>query len=189
MSENLRNYTKAIYAFDHVMRLTVPKEKTWDKKSPVAGWNGRDVYEHAAGGVKMVQSWAGDGAGPKSGVKLGKNPMTGWAKLRDGVLETLDRPGSLQAQITPFGEGKGPMPVDNFIGFMAAELAVHTWDLARTARVDEELDPGLVKHTSAMWKSLPKEIVRGEGMMGEAIKSEKGADAQTRLLNFVGRKA
>jgi hypothetical protein len=40
-----------------------------------------------------------------------------------------------------------------------------------------------------MWKSLPKEIVRGEGMMGEAIKSEKGADAQTRLLNFVGRKA
>ena len=87
----------------------------------------------------------------------------------------------------PFGPDFGPMPIDALIGFMAAELAVHTWDLARTAKVDERLDPGLVKYTNSVWRALPDEVLRSQGMMGAKTKVERGADTQTRMLNYLGR--
>jgi hypothetical protein len=59
--------------------------------------------------------------------------------------------------------------------------------MARTAKVDERLDPTLVKHSLVTWKSLPEHVLRMPGMMAAAVKPAPGADAQTKLLNFVGR--
>ena len=70
---------------------------------------------------------------------------------------------------------------------MAADLVIHAWDLARTAKVDERLDPALCKVTLAMWEGLPDEVMRGSGMFGAAVKPAKGADVQTRLVNYLGR--
>ena len=186
MSENLRNYTKALYAFDHVLKNTKPA--AFNRKSPCEGWKGQDVYEHVMGGVKMVHAYATTGKGPKSTPKMGAKPLEAWEKLRDQTIETLDQEGALASIAEqPFGPDFGDIPVDNLIGFMAAELAVHTWDMARTARTDERLDPGLVKFSNAMWRSLPDQTVRGEGMMGDRVKVEKGANTQTKMLNYLGR--
>ncbi len=188
MSVNLRNYIKSVYGFDHVLRLT--PEKALTRKSPCVGWTGKDVIEHAIGGVKMVQSFATTGKGPKTLPKVGADPLTAWSRLRDATLEALDHPGALQAVAQdPFGPDFGPMSIDDLIGFMGADLVVHTWDLARTAKVDERIDPGLVKVTLAAWKTLPEEALRSPGMCGPAIKPEKGASPQTRMLNFLGRAA
>ena len=72
-------------------------------------------------------------------------------------------------------------------GFMAADLVPHIWDMARTAKVDERLDPALVKYSLAAWKALPADVLRMPGMMGAAVKPPAGADAQTKMLNFLGR--
>jgi uncharacterized protein (TIGR03086 family) len=186
MSENLRRYTKAIYAFDHVLKLT--PEKAFARKAPCAGWTGKDVYEHAVGGVKMMHSFAATGKGPKSMPKLGADPYGAWAKLRDSTLEALDHAGVLQAIAhDPFGPDFGPMPMDALVGFMGADLVVHVWDLARTAKVDEQLDPALCKATLATWKAAPEEVLRMPGMFGPAVKPAQGTDIQTKLLNFLGR--
>ncbi len=186
MSANLRNYVKSLYAFDHVMRLT--PDKALARKSPCAGWTGKDVVEHALGSVKMVHSFTTTGRGPKSSPKVAANPLAQWAKLRDATIEALDQPGALQTIAhDPFGPEFGPVPIDALVGFMGADLAVHAWDLARTAKVDDQLDPALCTATLAMWKGLPAEIMRGPGMFDAAIKPVKGADPQTRLLNFLGR--
>ncbi len=186
MSANLRMYTSAVYAFDHVLKMAKPT--VFGRKAPCAGWTGTDVYEHGIGDLAMIKSFATTGKGPKTSPKLGKDPLGAWLKMRDQTLEVLDRPHALQTiAVDPFGPGFGSMPVDDLIGFMAAELAVHVWDLARTAKVDERLDPALVKHTMATWKSLPEEVLRMPGMMGPAIKPAAGADAQTKMLNFLGR--
>lgn len=186
MSANLRNYVKSIYAFDHVLSLT--SDKALARKSPCAGWTGKDVVEHALGSVKMVHSFTTTGNGPKSTPKLAADPVAQWAKLRDSTIEALDHPGALQSIANePFGPEFGSVPIDNLVGFMSADLMVHAWDLARTAKVDDRLDPALCKASMVVWKSLPPEIMRGPGMFGPAIKSEKGADVQTRLLNFLGR--
>jgi uncharacterized protein (TIGR03086 family) len=186
MSENLRNYTKAVYAFDHVLKSA--KDTVYTRRAPCTGWTGKDVYEHCMGNLAMIKSFALTGNGPKSTPKLGKDPLGAWAKLRDQTLESLDHAHVLQAIAhEPFGPEFGDIPVDALVGFMAAELAAHVWDMARTAKVDERLDPKLVAFTHATWKSLPEDVLRMPGFMAPAIKPAKGADAQTKMLNFLGR--
>ncbi len=186
VSENLRNYTKALYGFDHVMKLT--NERTWARKAPFPGWTGESIYVHVMDQVKQVHSQVTTGKNPKGSVNLGADPYRAWAKLRDQTLEKLDHPGVLQRLANePFGPEFGSFPIDGFIGFMAAELVPHTWDLARTAKVDDRLDRDLCKVALAEWKSLPKETLRSPGFFGPEVKPPKGADAQTRLLAFLGR--
>jgi uncharacterized protein (TIGR03086 family) len=186
MSDNLRTYTRAVFAFDHVIKSAKPNVYT--RKAPCAGWTGQNVYEHALGNLAMIKAYAKTGKGPKSTPKLGKDPLGAWIKLRDDVLTTLDHPDVLQSNASqPFGPDFGDMPVDQLVGFMAAELAVHVWDMARTAKVDERLEPSLVKFAHTTWKSLPESVLRMPGMMGPAVKPAAGADAQTKMLNFLGR--
>lgn len=188
MSTNFRDYVKSLYAFEHVLRMA--PERALTRKSPCAGWTGSDVVEHAIGSVKMVHSYTVSGHGPKSSPKLAADPLAQWAKLRDATIEALDQPGALQSLAhDPFGPEFGPMPIDILVGFMGADLAVHAWDLAQTAKVDSRLDPALCKATLAIWKSLPQDVMRSPNMFTAAIKPAKGADAQTRLLNYLGRAA
>ena len=186
MSENLRNYVKAVYSFDHVLKSA--PDAVYSRTAPCSGWTGKDVYEHALGNLKMVQSFATTGQGPTSAPKLGDEPLRTWEQLRDETLEALDRAGVLQSTAhEPFGPEFGSVPVNALVGFMAAELAVHVWDMARTAEVDERLDPALVDFSDATWRSLGEEVLRMDGMFGPEVAPAKGADAQTRLLNFLGR--
>ena len=186
MSDNLRNYTKAVFAFDHVLKSA--RDTVYKRKAPCTGWTGKDVYEHALGNLAMIKAFALTGKGPKATPKLGQDPIGAWIKLRDETLAALDRPGVLHSTASqPFGPDFGDFEMDQFVGFMAAELAVHVWDMARTARVDERLEPSLVKFTHATWKSLGENVLRMQGMMGPAIKPAPGADAQTKMLNFLGR--
>ena len=182
MTVNLRNYIKALYGFDHVLRLTPAKALA--RKSPCAGWTGTDVVVHAFGGVKSSLAAATVGKMPKTYPKLGADPVAEFAKLRDSTIEALDQPGVLDKVAETFF---GPVPVDHFIGFMGADLIVHAWDLARTAKVDERLDPALCKAAMAIWKSLPESMLRGPNVFGPAVKPPAGAGAQTKLLSFLGR--
>ncbi len=188
MSQNLRNYVKTVYAFDHVIKLVTENPaktaKLLARQSPCADWKGADVIGHVLGGTKSVQSAATKGVMPTVWPKPGADPAGAWAKLRDQTLEALDQPDVLQKVAQTFF---GPMPVDSFISFMGSDLLVHTWDLARTAKVDERLDAQLCKSVLAVWKSLPDSMLRGPHVFGPAVKPAKGADAQTRMLNFLGR--
>jgi uncharacterized protein (TIGR03086 family) len=184
MSANFRNYVKTVYGFDHVMKLL--PEKALSKQSPCGDWKGVDVIGHVLGGMKSVHSAATVGVMPKTWPKPGADPSAAWSKLRDQTLEALDTPNVLETVAQTFF---GPMPVDTFLSFMGADLLIHTWDLARTAKVDERLDAQLCKNTHAVWKTLPEAMLRSPNVFGPVIKSEKGADVQTRMLNFVGRSA
>ena len=188
MSENLRNYVKTVYAFDHVIKLVTENPaktvKILARQSPCADWKGADVIGHVLGGTKSVQSAATKGVMPKAWPKPGADPGAAWAKLRDQTLEALDQPGVLHKVAETFF---GPMPVDSFLPFMGGDLIVHTWDLARTAKVDERLDAQLCKGVLGVWKSLPDSMLRSAHVFGPAVKPTKGADVQTRMLNFLGR--
>ena len=165
-----------------------PTEKVLAKKAPCDGCKGSDVFEHSLGNLGMIKSFATTGKGPKSSPKAGQDPLATWVRWRDQTLASLDQPDVLKSEAhEPFGADFGSMPVDALVGFMAAELAVHVWDMARTAKVDERLDAGLVKFSRATWKQLPEAVLRMDNFFGPAVKSEAGADAQTKLLNWLGR--
>jgi len=186
MTTNSRLYVTAVYGFEHVLKLAKPT--AFNRQSPCEGWKGKDVYEHALGNLAMIKAFASTGKGPKSTPKIGADPLGAWVKLREQTLALIDDPAVLNSIATaPFGPDFGDMPVDALVGFMAADLAPHTWDFARTAKVDERLDPALVKYTHAAWKGLPTEALRSPGFMAAAVKPAAGADAQTKMLNFLGR--
>jgi len=186
MSANLRLYTSTLYSFEHVLKQAKPT--AFKRKAPCDGWTGKDVYEHALSNMAMIKAFAATGKGSKSSPKLGADPVGAWVKLREQTLEALDHAHVLEAIAhDPFGPEFGPIPMDALVGFMAADLLPHTWDMARTAKVSERLDPTLVKHTLATWKALPEEVLRMEGMMAAAVKPAAGADAQTKMLSFLGR--
>ena len=134
--------------------------------------------------MKAVHAAATTGAMPKIWPKPGTDPAAAWAKLRDQTLEALDQPATLHKVAETFF---GPMPVDNFIAVMSADLLIHTWDLARTAKVDERLDAQLCKSVLALWKTFPTAMLRSPNVFGALVKSLAGADTQTRMLNFAGR--
>jgi uncharacterized protein (TIGR03086 family) len=182
MSAQLRSYIKTVYGFDHVMKLV--SEKALTKQSPCSDWKGIDVVNHVLGGLQSVTSAATVGEMPKKMAKPGSDPQADWAKARDKALEALDQPHVLHKVANTFF---GPMPVENFIAFMGGDLLIHTWDLARTGKVDERLDPALCKAVMALWKTLPAPMLRSPGVFGPVVPATKGADAQTKMLNFVGR--
>jgi uncharacterized protein (TIGR03086 family) len=178
MSLNLRNYTKAVYGFDHVIRSI--RDEQWDRPSPCEGWTAKDVASHATGVVRYVESLV-RGTAPTT---VDGTPYRAWAAARDALLEAVDHPNVLDRTIaTPFGE----MTVDTFLGVIMADTLTHTWDLARAVGGDECLAPDLVDAAFAVLGPLDAGL-RAPGRFDAKVEAAAGDDAQTRYLKFLGRR-
>lgn len=189
MSEGLRQYVKAVYGLDHVLRL-VPAA-AWERPSPCEGWSVRDVTGHAIGVVHNVAARTGMGQlvdvfadNPAS--IAGDDPYATWSEIRDRVLEALDRHGVLQRTV---GSSLGEMPIEQFIANMGADAVIHTWDIARGAGVDERLDAGSVTYVDAIIRARDESINRAPRRFTDVIATDVAADAQTRMLAYAGRQA
>ena len=82
----------------------------------------------------------------------------------------------------PFGE----MPARDGLGFPLGDLLVHTWDLARAIGADDRLDAEACAVVYANLEPIDGSI-RAPGFFGPKLEPAPGADAQDRLLAFVGR--
>ena len=67
-----------------------------------------------------------------------------------------------------------------------ADVFMHRWDLARATGQEETLDPD--KSAVMLEGMLPMdEVLRQSGQYGPRVQVPDDADAQTRLLTFIGR--
>ncbi len=182
MSENLRNFTKAVYGMDAVV-ARIP-DQAWDQPSPCEGWTARDVVGHQVGVFNGVAHMAAgnDMTLPQAPEDL-SDPKAVWAEGRDNVLAALDNKGALQY------EGKywfGPMTIDQLIGVVQWDPLTHAWDLAQATGVEAILDEGLAQlsfdRISAMRESLAK-----MRLVGEAVPVDDDASITDRYLGLVGR--
>ena len=186
MSANLRMYTTVVFGFEHVLRL-VPADR-WDGPSPCDGWSVRELAGHAMGVVNNVAARGGVGTNVNAFEGLaaiaGDDPVATFRGIRNRYLEATDRPGALQTTIT---SSVGDMTLDRFIGMMIADTLVHTWDLARGAGLDVELDPAAVAHVYADYLARGEEKMRRPGGFDAAIEIDPEASDQDRLIAFSGR--
>lgn len=182
MSENLRNFTKAVYGMDAVV-LRVP-DSAWDQPSPCEGWSARDVVGHQVGVFNGVAHMAAGNEmilpAPPDDVS---DPVAVWAEGRDRVLEALDQPGALHH------EGQywfGPMTIDQLIGVVQWDPLTHAWDVGQATGVEAVLDPGLAElshqRISAMRRSLAK-----MRLVGDEVPVPADAPITDRFLGLVGR--
>ena len=82
----------------------------------------------------------------------------------------------------PFGE----MPASEGLGFPMGDLLVHTWDLARAIGGDDQLDAEGCAVVFANLEPIDGAI-RKPGFFGPKLEPAPDANAQDRLLAFVGR--
>ncbi len=183
MSERLRDFTRAVFGFDAVVRR-VPDD-AWDRPSPCEGWAARDVVAHQCGVLAgAARAARGEDIGrPRS--TDAADPVGVWDATRDEVLESFDRPGSLQRSDRYwFGE----MTVDELIGIVTYDPVTHAWDLSRAAGLEPAPDERLLR--LCMERIGPRAAAfRERGIIGEPVEVADDADVMTRYLGLVGRRA
>jgi uncharacterized protein (TIGR03086 family) len=156
----------------------------WDNPSPCEGWVARDVVRHL---VEWFPPFLRDGAGVElaAGPSPDVDPAGAWRTLNDGVQVLLDDPATEGRRFSHPRAGDHALP-DAIAMFFLGDVLVHTWDLARATGLDESLDPEEVKAMLAGAEPFDA-VLRSSGQYGPRVVVADDADAQTKLIAFMGR--
>lgn len=160
----------------------------WETPSTCPEWSVRDVAGHAVWGQRQLRAWAtgedyaetaGAPGAPHPAVLAGADPVETWRTSLVGALtdEELGRPVSLP--------GLGEIPVAGIVALLTTDLVAHSWDIGSAAGQDVRLPPELVAVAFAWARA---NAVRRPGFFGPELVPPAGADEQTRMLAFLGRR-
>jgi uncharacterized protein (TIGR03086 family) len=155
----------------------------WDQLSPCEGWTSRDVLAHV---VTTEWQFLRDRGFAPEGVTVDGDPVAAWSVARDAVSAVLDDPSRAGIEYDGwFGRTTVEATIDRFYAF---DLVIHAWDLARAAglRELEALPDDEVARIRADAESMGPAL-RTPGVCGPERDAPEGADAQTRLLAYLGR--
>nr|WP_221375382.1 TIGR03086 family metal-binding protein [Actinoplanes polyasparticus] len=158
--------------------------RSWDVPTPVAAWTARDVVGH-------LVTWfppflrAGSGIELPPGPPVADDPAGAWRAQYDAVQALLDDPATAGRKLT--NPHLGELPLDHAIDqFYTADVFMHTWDLARATGQDDRLDPEFCARLVTGMEPM-EQVIRSSGQYGPRVPVKDDADAQTRLLGFIGR--
>jgi uncharacterized protein (TIGR03086 family) len=156
----------------------------WGAPAPVPGWAARDVVRHL---VEWLAALLAGGAGvelPK-GPSVDDDPVSAWQVHCAGVQALLDDPQTPGRSLT--NQHIGVVPLDQAIDrFYTTDVFLHTWDLARATGQDDRLDPDFCARLLAGMEPID-EVLRSSGQYGPRVPTPDDADAETRLIGFIGR--
>ena len=186
MIETMTRYRSVLDGFERVL-LAVPADR-WDSPSPCEGWRAVDVAGHVIGGLRLVGLLAIGRAAPgeraSDHAQDCGDPAASWTAAR-AATEAALTPEALERLVPgPTGDLPLRLLLDRF---MVGEVLVHTWDLARAAGLDVELDPVLVEETFAAWEPLDGPVMRQPGVFGPRLPAPDGASRAEQFVSFVGR--
>ncbi len=156
----------------------------WDRPAPPQGWVARDVVGHLVGWFPAFLR-AGAGITLPAGPSVADDPVGAWRTQTDAVQALLDDADTADRQHDFPHIGR--MPLGQAIDMIyTSDVFLHRWDLARATGQDETLDP---QRCAAMLAGmLPwDEALRQSGEYGPRVDVPDDADAQTKLLAFIGR--
>ncbi|MFG2637930.1 TIGR03086 family metal-binding protein [Streptomyces sp. NPDC048362] len=154
----------------------------WEDPSPCPGWTAWDVAAHVVSNHRRAV--AGLTGSSYSAPGRGEDLLQAWESASRDIKAALRDPARAG---TLLGEEFGSFPFTEFVRRMAcADTLIHGWDLARATGQDETLDPEAVAVAAEIL--LPEDDdIRMPRAFGSKVSSAADADAQTRLLNFLGR--
>lgn len=197
MADTLDTYRQL--ADDFSARANAVPPADWDRQSPCSEWKARDVVVHVVGVARsnLARLEGAPAASPgdldavyAAGVEAIGDPAdpaaltAGWAATRAEMEAALADPERAGRVITT---AMGALPFEVLVGrFVATDLLVHTWDLARAAGLDERLNQNAVAHAYEGLKPMDA-MMRGPGFFAPKVDPPPGADLQTEFLCFLGR--
>ncbi|MET0420756.1 MAG: TIGR03086 family metal-binding protein [Acidimicrobiia bacterium] len=156
----------------------------WDNQSPVAEWTARDVVGHLVEWFPAFLDGA-TGITLPAGPSVADDPVGAWRNQSDAVQALLDDPAVASKEYDL--PHIGTMSLEQAISMIyVGDVFMHRWDLARATGQDDTLDPDVC---AAMYEGmLPlDDVLRQSGQYGPRVDVPDDADAQTKLLAFIGR--
>ncbi len=158
--------------------------RSWEAPAPVAGWTARDVVRHLTDWLPGFLA-AGSSIDLPRGPSVDEDPVAAWRVHRDGVQALLDDPATARRELA--NPHIGALPVATAIDqFYTADVFMHTWDLSRATGQDDRLDPDFCAQLLG-WMEPMEAVMRSSGQYGARVEVPGDADAQDRLLAFIGR--
>ncbi len=155
----------------------------WDDAAPVPGWTARDVVAHLVGWFPALVHDV-DVTVP-AGPPVEEDPAAAWELFAGGVQAVLDDPAT--EALVPGNPNFGGVSLPQAVSrFFTTDVFQHTWDLARATGQDDTLDPERCAQLLAGMEPI-EELMRQSGQYGPRVEVAEDADAQTRLLGFIGR--
>lgn len=179
---------RALGAFER--RLEAVGGQAWHDETPCTEWDVRELVEHVAGEVAWIPPLltgqtieeVGDSL---DGDLLGDDPLDAWRRLAGQARDAASDLGALERTVQL---SSGPATGRDYLGEVATDITVHTWDLARAVGADELLDPELVAHALEFFRARVADW-REAGVVGPALAVPADASDQVRLLGLLGRVA
>jgi uncharacterized protein (TIGR03086 family) len=182
MTEISERYHRLSDAFSAEIEA-VPSDR-WDAPTPCPEWTVRDLVSHVVATQGLILGLAGRTVGDLPSVDA--DPLRAFDAARGVVQRDLEDPRVATIEFEgQWGKRSLEEAVDRFL---CTDLVVHGWDLARATGLDERIAPEDMQRVRNAAESF------GEGMrspraFGPEVDPRPGADEQTRLLAFLGRRA
>jgi uncharacterized protein (TIGR03086 family) len=182
MDRPAEEHRRVARAFTVTVEATDPS--AWDRPAPPEGWVARDVVRHL---VEWFPAFLRDATGitVPVGPSVDDDPVGAWRTQSDAVQALLDDPATAeQSYELPH---IGTMPLEQAIAMIyTGDVFLHRWDLARATGQDETLDPDTCARMLDGMLPLD-DVLRQSGQFGPRVEVPDDADAQTKLLAFIGR--
>ncbi|MFJ7159080.1 TIGR03086 family metal-binding protein [Streptomyces sp. NPDC101118] len=185
----LDRHADALELFGGLVHAVRPDQ--WDASTPCTEWTVRDLVNHVTGEQLWIPPLVSEGrtvadvGDALSGDLLGDDPAAAWDRAAEGASAALAEPGALERTVQlSYGPAKGAA----YCSELTADTVVHAWDLARGIGADDRLPVDLVEFS--LKEVMPYAgTLADSGMYAPPVDIPPGADAQTRLLALLGRKA
>jgi uncharacterized protein (TIGR03086 family) len=180
MTEIADRYRSLADAFEAKVAAVPPD--AWSNQSPCDEWDARQLVGHVIDVHQMMLKPLDRTLSDAPPVE--DDPLGAFKSARADVEAVLDDPALAGTEYDgQFGKSKVENTIDQFMAF---DLVVHGWDLARATGQDETIDPVEVDRT---WDAAQGfgENMRKYGVTGPVVDVPDGASKQDRLLGLLGR--
>jgi uncharacterized protein (TIGR03086 family) len=169
------NYDATATRFSTVVQAVTD----WGTPTPVAEWRARDIVHH-------LTTWLPEllgSCGVEVPVGALDDPVGSWA-VQDAAVRRLlaERAGD---EITHAFLGTKTIG-DLLAQIYIPDVFMHTWDLARSAGLDDSLDPEICREMVTGMEQM-EDVIRGSGQFGPRWAGDPGEDPQRQLVAFIGR--
>ncbi|MFZ6003257.1 MAG: TIGR03086 family metal-binding protein [Actinomycetota bacterium] len=183
MTDSAQEHRRVAGEFTATVEGTAPA--AWDDPAPPEGWVARDVVRHL---VEWFPAFllGSTGIALPGGPSVDDDPVGAWRAQTEAVQALLDDPATAERQYD-FAH-IGTMALGQAIDMIyKGDVFLHRWDLARATGQDDTLDAR--KCAEMLEGMLPMdEALRSSGHYGPRVAVPDDADAQTKLLAFIGRR-
>ena len=182
MSGPADEHRRIAAAFTTTVESVAPD--AWEQPAPVEGWVARDVVGHL---VEWLPAFLEGSTGITlpAGPSVDEDPVGAWRTQTDAVQALLDDPAT--AERVHDLPHIGQMSLEQAIAMIYTnDVFMHRWDLARATGQDETLD---AERCAMMFEGMEPmdEMLRQSGQYGRRVDVPADADAQAKLLAFIGR--